>query len=118
MIIYRIEHEETGIGPYIATGLSDEVSDMGWAHEDDDIHPTPNFDIGIEREIRDGERCGFSSLEQLHNWFTFEELDMLMMEGFGLVEIKDGHITATGENQVLFISEEDWEDYQKSFPEV
>jgi hypothetical protein len=100
--IIRVEDKD-GKGPY--TSYSEQLSFYD-NHNDFDTYPLPEYETGIERCITFGvEKCGFLTMEQLHNWFNEEELQE--MEELGLtIKTVRGTITAVGEKQVLFIPEE------------
>ncbi len=105
--IFRIEHDNTGRGCYVDSGKQDNdwlkmmVHEHGYVSED--VHPCPREDIGIKRHIKRGDEfCGFKDMQQLHEWFTDEELCELELLGYQVVKIEDIEITAIGEKQVLF----------------
>jgi hypothetical protein len=102
MIIYRLE-DKSGIGCYRSCGIKflDNLvkrHDRQW-----EKYPTPRYDIGIDREIRPKEICGFKDKIQALNWFSKYELKKLNELGFKLKEIEVAEITAIGEKQVLAI---------------
>jgi len=105
MILYRVENTEN-IGCYLAFHCSLEVLEMIARHEQQypDVHPNPSNDEGILRPIDSSEQCAFSDMEQLLDWFTESELEILRENGFNIVEF-EAEVTAIGAKQVLFKSD-------------
>ncbi len=75
MLVYRVEHEEYGIGPYQirhSGNVQKFLNRMGADHSaygyKGDQHPMPAFD-GIEDFDTDYDYCGFESMEALVKWF-------------------------------------------------
>jgi hypothetical protein len=46
--------------------------------------------------------CGFRTMQQLHRWFTKDELEKLFRFGYSIVEIQPDRILAESENQLVF----------------
>lgn len=46
--------------------------------------------------------CGFRTREQLHHWFTKDELEKLFRYGYSIVEIHPDRVLAESENQLVF----------------
>lgn len=95
MLVYRVEHGETGTGPYQANAPSSSV--LGRVHGgyfDGDPHPSPHDDYlgkGLrslgsylsEWEANYGRTLfGFTSMEMLTTWF----------DGFGMAFYEDGFV--------------------------
>lgn len=95
-MLHRVQNER-GTGPY---GM-DSNMDLMWRHCDDTRHPPPQRDQGIDRRINTDEFCGFRSEAQLKEWFTDQEISMMVANGFRIVQVK-GLITAVGKKQLLF----------------
>lgn len=101
--VLRIEHPKSGLGCYIHKYVDSqqavEYEEMYRRHSTDDEHPNPFQDIG--NSMQSNEFCGFADAEQLHNWFTDEELKMLFSLGFELIEVEAKNIRY-GKRQVVF----------------
>lgn len=108
--VFRVEHEETGQGcySYAATAPGFEfLNDMRLRHNACGEHLTPSSDVGIGRDaIVPNEFCGFESMQQLHAWFTDEELSELEWLDYHVIKIENAEITAVGKKQVLFLKPE------------
>lgn len=91
MILYRVEHELTKLGPYVHTlehHAKNETAMMKMveAHNDDiHNHPTPSND-SIKKIYFEHMRCAFFTTKALRNWFE-GYLDLLREEGFKLIEV-------------------------------
>ena len=105
--VYRVEHRKSGNGCYSHQPMFLTVQRMIDKHDGESamsgLHPNPARDIGIEHSPLTDERCGFRSLDQLHNWFTKKELKILFKANFHIVELYGVNITAVGEHQCLFL---------------
>jgi len=110
-LVWRVEHPETGLGYYhhgeqFFDGSEDGFADYMKIKDDHDAdmdnHPAPIFDDGFGGEgIRRNELSAFRDEEQLCEWFTDEELVLLMDLGFEIVQIPAENIRY-GDKQVLF----------------
>lgn len=91
MIVYRFE-DENGLGPYIENNQN-----INFAH-DDDKHLSPREE-GLEINSL---HCGFKGMEQIHRWFTNDEI-IKMNQDFMLVSYSIGkkHVNI-GKQQVTF----------------
>lgn len=99
LTIYRVEHIETKEGPY---RINDDWSWMVENHSEDSGRPSPWTDElnGITAE----EYCGFLYLNDLHTWFTGQELKNLANRGFGVREYEvPACDIRLGSKQVVFI---------------
>lgn len=91
MILYRVEHPLTKLGPYVHTlenhaKNEDGMRGMVESHNSDiDFHPTPCHD-GIKDFSFTGMLCAFFTTNALRNWFD-GYLDLLHEEGFKLIEV-------------------------------
>lgn len=98
--IYRIEHCQTGNGPYqnLATADVDLLAMVERHSKDDELHPVYTEDVFVkgcgicpDREYLESLTelhawCfGFRTMYQLRSWFTDEELSTLHHHGFNLV---------------------------------
>jgi hypothetical protein len=91
VILYRVEHELTKLGPYVHT-LEHHVKDTTrmeatvMAHNGDvNNHPCP-WNDGMKK-YAEGMRYAFFTTKALRNWFD-GYLDLLRDEGFKLVEVE------------------------------
>jgi len=105
--IWRVQNKN-GDGPYHAIDNNNQYAKQWWAssltkHGNNNCHPSPMFDAGINRSVNFKEICGFKTEEQARKWFSKEELQWLESFGFYLQEIEVDVITAIGEYQVLAI---------------
>lgn len=93
MKVYRVEHPNTGWGPYCCPFDMDDDTDyhafwnVRWgamAHHDNSCtHPSPYE--SMQYVMKEYDRCGFHSLDALLSWFdgAMEELENL---GFQVLE--------------------------------
>ncbi len=122
MLIYRVEHKESKVGPYSSIYRSDLMSildDHGYGDAYcDHNHPSPwdepNLRFIMERLFIDCERensidryliFGFNSLDQLINWFySYNEvfISFLKEKGFviNIYEVKDGDLFCYSETGI------------------
>ncbi|MHA1790183.1 MAG: hypothetical protein ACTSXT_13305 [Candidatus Helarchaeota archaeon] len=105
--IYRIENQkQQGCYrnlPYSTKkALNIIMQNKKW-DSNDECHPLPKYDYGIERTPFKHEICGFKSLQQAYNWFPKYKIQRLKRLGFELKKIKVQKITATGQYQILAI---------------
>ena len=108
--IWRVENEN-GVGCYSAHFL--ELEDMYEIHAHSwTRHPLTIDDIGIQRNIKEEEICGFKDKKQALKWFTKNELKFLKSLGFELKKREVKEITAYGQKQLLAIPEQNGLTYQ------
>jgi hypothetical protein len=101
--IWRVENE-SGRGCYNAVNKTPGIWDIIVDHDiTPEIHPQPILDKGICRPMKSEEICGFINLSGALDWFTIEDLKVLLDSGFKLKEIEVKEITAIGQKQVLAI---------------
>jgi hypothetical protein len=104
--IWRVENKK-GYGCYNNwTNLSKEkiniLETIYLKHSDNGIKwLLPINDIGIKREVKHNEICGFKNKKQLLQWFSKKDLKQLKICGYILKKIKVNIITAIGICQVL-----------------
>lgn len=115
MYVLRIEHPETGFGPYVDTPES--FDDASWElllsitnpHEESDAHPSmrrmsptlyaTDFYYGVPLEDF---FCGFENKEQAWAWFGRADLELLKDLGFVLLGFETkGRVLRDGK-QVAF----------------
>lgn len=102
MFVYRVEHSETGDGPYQGVHANDDLAD---AHRGDLTHPSPGFDDGINGHDWRGKVCGFTSIDGFKKWFV-RWRKRLAGEGFVLsVYEVDSHRVIRGSHQAMFPKE-------------
>ena len=96
MIVLRVEHRDTGKGPY--NGGGHEI--LGYTF-DLENYPPPNRD-GISNE-HCGKNCGFETRDQFLYWFKPEACAVLAERGYILAhyEVED-MLVACGKRQVVF----------------
>lgn len=102
MIVYRVENQD-GKGSYNEIPYS-------WASEPHTVktgRPSPIMDIPGWDRMTDAQRkpyvFGFSSLNQLHAWFTMSEIEELSKWGFAVVSVHvDPANIIHGDKQVAF----------------
>lgn len=104
--IVRVEHSETGVGPYRdnyhGTKAAIYLNDMVNRHCKPSKHPSPHDDTGINRSPKSGEFCGFKDLKQLHQWFTDDEIIIMESFGYKITTIENVEIIVEGEKQILY----------------
>ena len=64
--------------------------------------PVPRNDIGIGREPKPYEYCGFNSAAALIRWFRGSILELIYQDECEIVALTNVIVTAIGEYQVLF----------------
>jgi hypothetical protein len=97
--IYRIEHKETGKGPFRSSGPKLDNFNKGYPRGKG--HPTPYHDIG--RFIQMDEACACQSLEQLRLWFTENDEQRFKKHGYQCLRLRtDKRTVAIGKWQVLY----------------
>ena len=80
MLVYRVEHREYGQGPYRDHDYTH------WHHSYSlDGHPDPERDFPTKAWRDKANKFGFSSLQQLRDWFTATELYRMREAGFHVV---------------------------------
>lgn len=97
MDIFRIEHSNMKVGPYIGGGL--EYSYRYWNPE---TAPDPSQDglIGLRRRY---EFSGFASLKQLTDWFLLKDIWKMRKKGFRVYRFKvTRRVVRKGFKQVAF----------------
>lgn len=107
MLLYRVEHPESKLGPYVHGSRSNKISEMVYQHNDDpDNHPSPRNDIGrfLREDGSDHERCAFTSRDQLVEWFG-EWLPALAEDGFHCVkmQVNTAHVIV-GSKQAIYVA--------------
>lgn len=101
MLIYRLEHPDSGRGPYVSTGHASTAS-WTWSRR-----PPPADDLGLAGKwLRlDDAHFGFASVEQLKRWFdpTDPDIEVLTGEGYEVVtyEVPDEAVIL-GHKQLVF----------------
>jgi hypothetical protein len=105
--VFRIEHSKTGEGPYFSGAWDDPHRLLIRHHGDmcrpDFRWPCPDDDVGIDRMKQTHERCAFTSMRKLRQWFSEHEVRCLCDYGFRIVRHDGVRITARGRRQCLFI---------------
>ena len=83
-LFYRVENLD-GRGPYNSGGKLSFIN----RHNSSPKHPGPQFDEGFMKawEIDHDWLFGFSSLEQLFEWFSVKEVAELQSKGFFISQI-------------------------------
>ena len=82
--IYRVEDHD-GVGPYHSSHRTIEIQDMADVHNRSDNWPSPYDDPEIGDSVNFYEQCGFVSIQQLFNWFTPDDIRMLLRVKFSVV---------------------------------
>lgn len=96
--LYRVEDSD-GNGPYCGVDYKkQELMGIKYHNYKDSIHLLPEEDTG--RCMLPNEISAFDSLEQLHEWFTDRELELMSEHGYNIVEFQ-GIVTAYGNKQVI-----------------
>ena len=100
MIVYRFESPIDGRGPYRSAYC---VLGFFGAHTRRSGHPAPKNDTFTEYQERKFRRSGFISMEQVHNWFSSENIISLYEAGFVLVtlDVPDRHVVSS-QKQALY----------------
>ncbi len=99
--VYRIEHRESGDGPYRHFPQEYEVLDVLELHQHNKSRWPGPKDDGLAGPADDDELYGFKSMAQLEEWFDEGTLDVLREHGFVLKEYETDQVEY-GNKQVLF----------------
>lgn len=102
MILYRVEHPDTNIGPWQHGGMGSMAfqSCPETGHHPSD-GPSPQQD-GLGN-LRCAEKCACVDLDQMRLWFRPSHVATLEARGFVLRKIKaDDHTTRVGGWQAIF----------------
>ncbi|KKL68192.1 hypothetical protein LCGC14_2127440 [marine sediment metagenome] len=99
--VYRIEHQESGDGPYRHFPQEYEVLDVLELHLSNIRRWPGPKDDGLAGQVDYDELYGFKSIAQLEEWFDEGTLEVLYEHGFVLREYETDHIEY-GRKQVLF----------------
>ena len=95
--VYRVEHHDSGGGPYRAVDFSWEDS---W-HCAENGHPLPKFD-GLE-SFPPSYFFGFETYEQLREWFSYSERARLGRHGYVIsVYSVSSRMIRKGSKQIVF----------------
>lgn len=100
--IYRVENSD-GYGPYTIPIKKQNLEKMTHEHDfDSGNHPTPQTEGFRPRPLSTSLRCGFSSIEQLKDWFSVW-LNPLFENGFYICKISiEENDTSILKKQVVF----------------
>lgn len=82
MLVYRIAHPKTLIGPYRGIKCS-ALQNMSDTHSWSEVHSHPLPTLNNKNY-----RCGFSSIHQLEKWFASHYRDTLRKLGFKMYILK------------------------------
>jgi len=108
MLVYRVEHEKDGLGPYQYSAKRGSESSCFTTmlcdrHNGSLAHPTP---LEYGHIMRHWHYCGFDSLNQLCNWFSQEdEILGLGQHGFVCNVYKVPYLLHQSNFQVVFEKE-------------
>lgn len=109
--IIRIEHKESGLGIFQTKGktgkrdffgplsLIEELPLKRLCSRHNEKFPSPCNDLN--RYIKDDEFCAFKSIEQVQQWITPREINILTNNDFRILELKVTNYTI-GNYQILF----------------
>lgn len=112
MLVWRVEHANNDVGPYVNIGYFGSGSlayqvclSLRDAHSTCTCHPPPSTDPGIDRPPFYEEICGFDSREKLDKWFHGFR-GKLKAAGFVVnkYEVPEDAVVV-GERQVIFDSD-------------
>ena len=104
MIVYRIEHPKTKLGPWRHRELEREMYDtlMDTLQHTSNARYTPLFQLMKTFDIPANVKCGCPSLETLFDWFPKTAREILRKEGFKLIALSIKTAVAQSDNQVAF----------------
>jgi hypothetical protein len=99
MLVYRVENK-CQRGPYRNEEFGSPLNLLLRIHSEDGRHPSPYCE-GFTKIAR--LNCGFDSMEQLHNWFSPDELLTMGKAGYLLstYDCPKGGVQ-TGQKQIMF----------------
>lgn len=103
MLVWRIEHKTTGLGPYRSPDAIDAytIFNNPSLHSDQTIWPAPYMDL--DRYIKEDEFCGFPSKSDIFKWFTKEEVEILIKNNYRIRVYRPiTHILGKSGKQVFF----------------
>lgn len=105
MNIFRVQHMKTGLGPYTNNNkpgyFYQEIQNMMDKHNFD-IEKWPSPVREMLHYVEPGELCGFLSLKQLGEWFSNDDLVMLIRHEYNMVFLTHVKIIAKGKKQIVF----------------
>lgn len=108
MLVYRVEHKETGFGPYNPQHEDLGVGYDNWINSMPGHHPSPTADIqgmsSLDWGAREAYLYGFQSIDSLRKWFPDDYLFQLEhYYGFRLAvyDVPEEDVLK-GERQVAF----------------
>lgn len=112
MRFLRVEHPETGAGPYQAPHAPHYAPGVVWDTYGTDRHPSPHLDFGSlfatpsykNYDVPGARVFGFRDEAQLTDWFDRHERMLLGSFGFDVVEVevKDQLAVKYGYSQVVY----------------
>lgn len=103
MLVWRIEHKDTGLGPYRSPDAIDAytIFDNPYLHSDQNVWPAGYMDLG--RYAEEEEFCGFPSKEAIFNWFTKEQVKTLIQYNYRIkVYRPKEYVIGKSNKQVFF----------------
>lgn len=104
-VVYRVEKHTPHwgineyLGPYRHYDTDFKLSSMIYRHSDANNHPTPSNEGWPRYEDC---RFGFTSLEQLYQWFNKDECDVLTDNGFEIGIYDVPRVIRRGKKQCMF----------------
>jgi hypothetical protein len=105
MIVYRIQHIESGLGPFWHMPQNNEVRHYLFSQEGPAKIPTPHQDManlyGSKFLLGGDVFCGFTSHQQLRHAFNRRVRKVLKKYGFRIFKL-DVEVIAVGEYQCVF----------------
>lgn len=106
MKIFRVEHKNTGDGPYYDSTFRDAWQSAPHSTSTGHIDPLDiksGFDYEQYEDLCRGWRSGFKSMNDLQSWFNENELDKLSQFGYIITafEVPCNYVHV-GNNQVIF----------------
>ena len=115
MLVYRVEHEKTGEGPYAKKGAKKQWED-GRPHDLEHGRPTPFVDSNknMQEFARNSFHImlfdyvfGFTTMAQYRKWFSKEERIKLKKNGFIVKKYKiKKRFIIVGDQQCMFKKKE------------
>jgi hypothetical protein len=119
-VLFRVEHPETGLGPYHHTddnwGGSSSFWNLGLQDHESSNLPSPRrelIDLGRQREAAywclntSKYKSCFVSVEQLKNWFVEGEIEEMRRAGFQLAVVRASETIETPKQALYALDSEE-----------
>lgn len=108
MLVYRVEHKDTGLGPYITDDSAGICYKLCGAHKDMSTHPATYYEFGNNATYRENTSVWFCccvSMDLLKEWF--KDVKHLFTDEYHIcVYTVRPHFVIEGKIQAIFVKHE------------